>query len=111
MKYKGISVLIYAFLVLIGGILGYVKAQSAVSLMTGVLSSMFLCASAFGILKERTIGFFFASLLTLALGIFFTYRLIQTHSFMPAGMMCILSLIVLIILFSPTKTKSIEQSN
>lgn len=110
MRYKGITVLVYALLVLLGGIIGYVKAQSAASLMTGVLSSMFLCASAFGMLKGRAVGFFFASLLTILLGSFFAYRLILTHSFMPAGFMCILSIVVIIILFTGKKNKNFREN-
>lgn len=98
MNYKGITVLIYALLVLVGGILGYIKAQSAVSLMTGVLSSLFLSASAFSLLKEKRSGFIFSLILTILLGAFFTYRLILTQHFMPAGLMCFLSAVVLAIL-------------
>jgi uncharacterized membrane protein (UPF0136 family) len=106
MKYKGISVLIYSLLVLIGGILGYVKAQSAVSLMTGVLSSLFLCVGAFSLFKGKKLGFYLSTILTALLGVFFAYRFALTHSFMPAGLMCILSAIILIILLSGKKPVS-----
>jgi uncharacterized membrane protein (UPF0136 family) len=110
MRPKGIVVLAYAFLVLVGGIIGYVKAQSAVSLMTGVLSSLFLSISAFSLFKGKRIGFFFSLLLTGLLTAFFAYRLLMSHSFMPAGLMCLVSLAVLATLLA-CKRKQISQKS
>lgn len=103
MKGKGIIVLVYALLVLVGGIIGYMKAQSVASLMMGVLSSLFLSISAFSVIRGNRLGLFFSFALTAFLGAFFIYRFILTHHFMPAGLMCVLSAIVLTALLMKNK--------
>ncbi len=82
--------LIMAFLVLGGGVMGYVKASSKASLISGIVSAVIL-AIIFGVacngqVKEAMI----ASFVTYALlDTVFAMRLMKTKKFMPAGLILI----------------------
>jgi uncharacterized membrane protein (UPF0136 family) len=93
---SGFIVLAYAVFVLIGGFIGYIKAESIFSLATGVIASLALALSAFAMITNRIQGFYISLALSTILCIFFVYRLIVTTKFMPAGLMSILSLLVVI---------------
>lgn len=99
MKPTGWIVLTYALLVFLGGIFGYVKAESTASLIMGVAFAVALSTSAFAMFNEKKIGFSMAIITTLILAAFFLYRFALSFNFMPAGLMSILSLAVLAILF------------
>jgi len=98
MKTRGITVIIYALLVFAGGVIGYIKSQSVASIVMGSLFGIGLGISAAGILKNCKISHYLACGLTLCLAIFFTYRFFHSFAFMPAGLMSVLSLVVLGIL-------------
>ena len=83
------SVLALSALVLLGGIFGFVKAQSKASLISGVVSSLLLgaaFAASLTNLKEGLMGAFGVALL---LDVVFAIRLSKTKKFMPAGLMII----------------------
>ena len=90
-------VLIYAILVIAGGVLGFVKAGSRPSLIGGLVGGLGLLTAGWGISKAQVWGLPVALALTLALLVFFTVRYARTRAFMPGGLMAILSLFVLII--------------
>ncbi len=98
MKPTGWIVLTYALLVFLGGIFGYVKAGSTASLIMGVAFAVVLSTSAFAMFNERSIGFTLALAATALLAGFFLYRFALSYNFMPAGLMSVLSLVVLGIL-------------
>jgi uncharacterized membrane protein (UPF0136 family) len=87
-------VIAYGMLTLLGGIIGFVKAGSLLSLVTGTFSGMLLILSAVAMLKNYTLGSLFAILLSASIGIFFCYRFALTQSMMPAGLMVLLSALV-----------------
>jgi len=99
MKPTGWIILAYALLVFLGGIFGYVYKGSTASLIMGVVFAVALSSSAFAMFNEKSIGFIVATITTILLAAFFLYRFAITYSFMPAGLMSILSLGVLTILF------------
>lgn len=99
MKPTGWIILTYALLVFLGGIFGYIKAGSTASLIMGVMFAVALSTSAFAMFNEKSIGFIMAAITTALLAAFFLYRFFLTYSFMPAGLMSVLSLIVLAILY------------
>lgn len=99
MKTNGIVLLIYALLVIAGGVIGFVKANSMPSLLMGGLFGVGLLASAAMLLNGKQAGFYLGVILSLALLAFFSYRFYSTGSFMPAGLMSILSLATLVRLF------------
>lgn len=96
MKYHAITVLIYAAIVILGGVFGYVKANSIPSLVAGVAFGIALGISGYYMLYGKNIAFYAAIGLTAFLGLFFAYRFFLAYQFMPAGLMCLLSVIVLI---------------
>jgi uncharacterized membrane protein (UPF0136 family) len=94
----GYFVLVYAIVVLVGGVIGYVKAQSILSLATGIIASLALALSAYAMITNRVQGFYATLGISAFLCIFFVYRFIATAKFMPGGLMSILSLLVVIAL-------------
>jgi len=94
-------VLIYAILVAIGGIMGYVKAGSGKSLIAGVLSGVILVGSAIAMMKDSyQTGWWIALIVTLLLLGRFAIASLNQFKMMPGGMVIILSLIVLIVLLT-----------
>ena len=88
----------YALLILIGGGIGYWKAGSMGSLIMGITCGSALLLSAFYLAKGRTQILYFVLFLTFCLDAFFTYRFAKTLHFVPAGLMSLLSLVVLIVI-------------
>lgn len=84
-------ILVYGLLVAIGGIIGYVKARSKVSLMSGLGSGIALVISAYATLQNRNLGLSLAAIIAVFLAIVFSIRWSKTRAFMPAGVMTILS--------------------
>lgn len=99
MKINGIITLIYGLLVLAGGVMGFMKAQSLPSLISGVAFGTLLIFSAFTMYKGYSWGFTLAFSTTAFLTLFFMYRFSRTYSFMPSGLMVILSALVMTIFF------------
>jgi uncharacterized membrane protein (UPF0136 family) len=97
MKVTATIVFVYGLLVLIGGIIGYKTAGSPMSLIAGILSGLPLIGAGIAVAKGNLTGLYVALAMTFALDGFFTYRFAKTLSFMPAGLMSLLSLLVLII--------------
>lgn len=86
-------ILLYALLVLVGGIVGYVKAQSKPSLISGIISGIALLAAWAISLQNLDVGLAIATGLAIVLLIVFALRFRKTNKFMPAGLMAILSLV------------------
>lgn len=88
-----ISILVYAVLVGVGGVMGFVKAQSKASLISGVVSAILLAACYLITSPERQIGLLLAAVVSILLLVVFSIRLAKTKKFMPSGMMLVMSLI------------------
>jgi uncharacterized membrane protein (UPF0136 family) len=94
-------VLIYAILVAVGGIMGYVKAQSGKSLIAGVLAGLLLAGSAIAMMKDSyQAGWWIALIVTIALLVRFGLAAMSEFKMMPGGMVIVLSLIVLVVLLT-----------
>lgn len=89
----------YGILAIVGGIIGYTKAKSRVSLVSGSVSGGLLVLM--GVLLHRglTWGRWGAIAITTLLVITFIIRLIKTRKVMPAGLMVVLGIPSLIILW------------
>lgn len=98
MKLAAWITLIYGLIVIAGGIMGYIKASSTASVVMGSVFGFLLLLSALGIMGKWTFPAYIAILLTLVLDAFFTYRWLFSFKFMPAGLMSIISTVVLLIL-------------
>lgn len=89
---------IYGALVLVGGVMGWVKAKSTPSLISGLVFGSGLIFIGYGIRQghaaDVTVACIIAGLLAVIMGI----RFGKTKKFMPAGLITILSVVVLVTL-------------
>jgi uncharacterized membrane protein (UPF0136 family) len=91
---------IYAALLAIGGIIGFVRARSRPSLIAGLVSAVGALVALWFSTLRSPLGFPLGMTLALVLFVFFGYRYaLRAHRFMPNGMMAVVSLIVLGIMF------------
>ena len=89
-------VVVYAIFVFVGGLIGFLKAQSNASLIMGSIFAILLFLSAGGMWKGMPWSYFGALACASFLLFFFGYRYFQSLRMMPAGLMVLLSIIVLI---------------
>lgn len=82
---------IYIILLVIGGLIGFLKAKSQVSLIMSVAFAVALSLCAMGIIFQHYV----ADILLVALLVVFTARLIKTKKFVPSGMMLVLTIVAL----------------
>ncbi|MBW4538926.1 MAG: TMEM14 family protein [Myxacorys chilensis ATA2-1-KO14] len=90
-------IVVYGLLVAIGGVIGYVKAGSKVSLISGLGSGVALAIAAYTTTQNPSTGLSLAVFIAAFLLIVFAIRWIKTKKMMPAGMMAILSLVAVIL--------------
>ncbi len=83
---------VYIILLLVGGMIGYFKGKSHVSLIMSVAFAVALIVTT--LLAEPTARQL-ADVLMAALLVVFTIRLVKTKKFMPAGMMLALTVAAL----------------
>jgi uncharacterized membrane protein (UPF0136 family) len=89
---------LYGIFILIGGILGHIRAASTVSLVMGILSGGLLLIAAGAVFGKQKWGIPLALIVTFILDTFFSYRFLTTLNFIPSGLLALVSLIVLILL-------------
>ncbi len=89
MSLESLAPIIYGLLAIIGGILGYTKARSQASLISGIVSGVLLLVG--GIAHQQGVvwGLPLAAIVSLILVIVFVIRFAKTRKFMPAGLMVI----------------------
>lgn len=84
---------VYIVLLVVGGLLGYLKGKSKVSLIMSVGFAVPLILCALGQITQPKLP----DILMIALLIVFTIRLAKTKKFMPAGLMLVATLAALAI--------------
>ncbi len=89
-----IALWIYVTLLLAGGMVGFIKAGSKVSLVTSALFAVLLALCATGIITP----FYIADILVGVLAVVFVVRYLKTSKFMPSGLILLLSVVVLAVL-------------
>lgn len=82
---------VYIVLLLVGGLIGFFKGKSKVSLIMSGAFSVLLILCALGIVFKAYV----VDLLLAALLVVFIMRLAKTRKFMPAGLMLIATIVVL----------------
>lgn len=95
-------VLIYGLLVAVGGVMGYVKANSMPSLIAGGVSGLALVGSAVAMMKGAYSTGWWISLIValLLLGRFGSAAMSKGFELMPGGLVIILSVIVIAVLLA-----------
>ena len=88
-------VFIYGVLLFVGGMIGFAKVHSVASLVMGTAFSIAIFVATYLMFKGKDIGNTIAIGCSGILMIFFAYRFTLSFKFMPAGLMCLLSIIVL----------------
>jgi uncharacterized membrane protein (UPF0136 family) len=93
MHFNPVTVLwVYIVLLVVGGMVGFLKAKSKMSLLMSLAFAAALSACQLGYLKTPNL----ADILLLFLLLFFVVRLLKGRKFMPAGLMTILTLLALV---------------
>jgi uncharacterized membrane protein (UPF0136 family) len=87
---------IYILLLVGGGLFGFLKAGSKVSLITASVSAALLVITAIPGLLNASLARGLADIIMACLLIVFTVRLIKTRKFMPSGMMLVMTLVALV---------------
>ena len=100
MEFSVLIIVVYGVLVGLGGILGYVKAQSMPSLVFGLASGIALLVCGWLVSTQSPIGIKGAIGIGLLLTVFFGIRYARTRKLMPAGLMTVLSLVAVILLLT-----------
>lgn len=91
------SILVLSILVIIGGVIGFVKGKSKASLIAGVGSGVLLAICYAITLSDVKIGLIAGLVVQLALDGVFAMRIAKTKKFMPSGMLLILCAITQVI--------------
>ena len=85
---------VYGLLLIAGGMMGYVKSRSRVSLFAGAIAGGLCVGATWLSLDQPAEGFTIGSLVALLLTGVFINRFAKTRKFMPAGMILVMSAIV-----------------
>ena len=97
MEAAKIYFIIFGLLTIAGGIMGYVKAGSVVSIIAGAITGILLIVAAFLLPEHRVAGLATALIVSVLLAGQFLPKLIRTGRVMPAGVMSVLSIIGIIV--------------
>jgi len=95
MQLTAIIMWVFGALVFAGGVMGWAKARSVPSLLSGVGFGVALVGSGLMLWREMAQSLPVAAGLTSVLLVVMAIRLVKTKKFMPAGLTVALSLIVL----------------
>jgi len=98
MTWLGIAVCVYAVLMGLGGLIGFIKGRSMPSLMAGVGSCVLLLILAFESVHHPRVGFAGATLIAFVLEFLFVRRYLATRKPMPSLGLAALSGVMLILL-------------
>ena len=97
---------IYGLLVLVGGIMGHVKAASRASLIMGIVFGGLLLFAAVGLYLKKRLALWSTVALLIVLDAFFTYRFTLTHKFFPPGLFSLLTLVVLLLVVRQVRRRA-----
>jgi uncharacterized membrane protein (UPF0136 family) len=90
---------VYAVLLGVGGVMGFVRARSHASLVSGLLSALAAVAALVLARMGYRFGLPLGVLLAAALFVLFGYRYaVRNRKFMPSGLLAVVSLVVLLVL-------------
>ena len=85
--------IVFGVLTIVGGLIGYLKAGSSISLISGAIAGILLLTAAYLLPGSPVAGLSLGLVVSLLLAGRFIPNFIATSKVMPAGMMSILSVI------------------
>jgi uncharacterized membrane protein (UPF0136 family) len=88
---------VYIVLLLVGGLIGFLKAGSKISLITSAVSAALLILTALPGVFTNAFRRNMADVIMAVLLVVFAIRLTKTKKFMPSGLMLVLTLIALVL--------------
>ncbi len=88
--------IIFGLLTIVGGVIGYTKAGSTISLIAGSISGILLLLAAYLLPGNLAVGLALAAVISIALAGKFVPAFIKTGQAMPAGLMSALSVLGII---------------
>jgi uncharacterized membrane protein (UPF0136 family) len=94
MQFENLVFWIYVVLLLVGGLIGFFKAKSKMSLITSAVAGALLVLTRAGIF-EPAFARGLANVIMALLLIVFAIRLTKTKKFMPGGLMLVLTILAL----------------
>src|SRR5580704_696708 len=97
MQFENYVFWIYVVLLVVGGLIGFFKAHSKISLITSVVSAAVLVLTQTRIF-DRTLGHQLADIIMVVLLVVFAMRLAKSKKFIPSGLMLVLTVMVLAML-------------
>ena len=97
MQNTAIEIWIYGVIMILGGIMGFVKVGSKASLISGVGMGLALLASGFGVSHGNRDSLVAALVIAALLVVIFAIRYAKTRRFMPGGMLAVLSLVAVVV--------------
>jgi len=89
--------IIFGILTIAGGIVGYVKAGSVVSVIAGSISGILLLLAAWLMPDQQAAGLTVALVISVLLAGQFVPKFFSTHKAMPAGLMSVLSVLGIVV--------------
>lgn len=111
LKTIGLITLIFSLLVFSGGVMGFIMKKSVPSLVAGSFFGLSLLFSSVKTMTFHRWGLVTTFILLLVLDSFFSYRFLTTQKLFPAGVMLLLTSIVLIIqIFQLRKLKHLAKN-
>lgn len=96
---------IYSALLLIGGLMGFLKANSLSSLIFGGSFALLLALFTWYLERKGKLCLYTTVSLLLVLDLFFSYRFLQTFKFFPSGLFSIINFVIIIITLVSKKKK------
>jgi uncharacterized membrane protein (UPF0136 family) len=97
MQNTAMEIWVYGVIMILGGIMGFVKVGSKASLLSGVGMGLALLASGFGVWHGSYDSIVVAEVIAALLLVLFAIRFAKTRRFMPVGILAILSLVAVVV--------------
>ena len=85
--------LVFGILTILGGVMGYIKARSIVSVIAGTITGVLLIVAGLILPDRRELGLVLGLLISAVLAGQFIPRVLRTRRLVPAGVMSVLSVI------------------
>lgn len=95
MRFENLVFWIYVILLLVGGLIGFLKAGSKMSLLTSAIAAALLILTRAPGVFQPAFAHTLANVIMAALLVVFAIRLAKTKKFMPGGMLLLLTILAL----------------